>query len=82
MHGAEYTLSADYLEVGSFIALSAVTRGELLIRNASPEHLRMTLMVYERLGVVPEIRGKDLFLPDDQLLVVMPDIGDAIPKIG
>jgi UDP-N-acetylglucosamine 1-carboxyvinyltransferase len=81
LHGAEYTLSADYLEVGSFIALSAVTKGELLIRNASPEHLRMTLMVYERLGVVPEIRGEDLFLPDNQLLVVMSDIGDAIPKI-
>jgi UDP-N-acetylglucosamine 1-carboxyvinyltransferase len=81
LHGAEYSLSADYLEVGSFMALSAVTEGELLIRNASPEHLRMALMVYERLGVVPEIRGEDLFLPDNQLLVVMPDIGDAIPKI-
>jgi UDP-N-acetylglucosamine 1-carboxyvinyltransferase len=81
LHGAEYTLSADYLEVGSFIALSAVTRGEILIKNANPEHLRMTLMVYERLGIVPEIRGNDLFLPDDQMLVVMPDIGDAIPKI-
>ncbi len=79
--GAEYTLSADYLEVGSFIALSAVTEGEILIKNASPEHLRMTLMVFERLGVVPEVRGDDLFLPDNQLLVVMPDIGDAIPKI-
>ncbi len=79
--GAEYTLGPDYLEVGSFIALSAVTEGEILIKNAAPEHLRMTLMVYERLGIVPEIRGDDLFLPDDQLLVVMPDIGNAIPKI-
>ncbi len=79
--GAEFTLSADYLEVGSFIALSAVTRGEILIKNASPEHLRMTLMVYERLGIKPEIRGTDLFLPDNQMLVIMPDIGDAIPKI-
>jgi UDP-N-acetylglucosamine 1-carboxyvinyltransferase len=79
--GAEYTLSADYLEVGSFMALSAVTEGEILIKNACPEHLRMTLMVYERLGIIPEIRGEDLFLPGNQRLVVMPDIGDAIPKI-
>ncbi|GAB4445122.1 MAG: UDP-N-acetylglucosamine 1-carboxyvinyltransferase [Anaerolineae bacterium] len=79
--GAEYTLSSDYLEIGSFIALSAVTEGEILIRNACPEHLRMTLMVYERLGIKPEIRGDDLFLPGGQLLAVMPDIGDAIPKI-
>lgn len=79
--GAEFTLSSDYLEVGSFIALSAVTEGEILIKNAAPEHLRMTLMVYERLGIRPEVRGDDLFLPDNQLLAVMPDIGDAIPKI-
>jgi UDP-N-acetylglucosamine 1-carboxyvinyltransferase len=81
LQGAEYTLGSDYLEVGSFIALSAVTEGEILIKNAQPEHLRMTLMVYERLGIVPEIRGNDLFLPDQQMLVVMPDIGNAIPKI-
>ncbi len=81
LDGAEFTLGPDYLEIGSFIALAAVTEGEILIKNAAPEHLRMTLMVYERLGIVPEIRGDDLLLPDNQLLVVMPDIGDAIPKI-
>jgi UDP-N-acetylglucosamine 1-carboxyvinyltransferase len=81
LHGGEYTLSSDYLEVGSFIALSAVTEGEIRIKNASPEHLRMTLMVLERLGIKPEIQGSDLLLGDNQGLVVMPDIGDAIPKI-
>lgn len=79
--GAEYTLSADYLEVGSFIALSAVTEGSILIKNANPEHLRMTLMVYDRLGINPKVQGNDLYLPDGQLMVVMPDIGDAIPTI-
>jgi UDP-N-acetylglucosamine 1-carboxyvinyltransferase len=81
LNGTEFTLGSDYLEVGSFMALSAVTEGEILIKNAMPEHLRMTLMVYNRLGIKPEIRGNDLFLPDNQLLVMMPDIGDAIPKI-
>ncbi|MDM8519838.1 UDP-N-acetylglucosamine 1-carboxyvinyltransferase [Anaerolineales bacterium HSG6] len=79
--GAEYTLGPDYLEVGSFIALSAVTEGELLIKNVAPEHLRMTLMVFKRLGIEPEIRGQDLFLADNQPLVTMSDIGNAIPKI-
>ena len=81
MHGTEFTLGSDYLEVGSFIALSAITKGEILIKNAVPEHLRMTLMVYKRLGIEPEIRGNDLFLPDNHLMAIMPDIGDAIPKI-
>lgn len=79
--GAEFTLSSDYLEVGSFMALAAVTEGEVLIKNACPDHLRMTLMVYNRLGITPEIQGNNLFLPDNQLMVIMPDIGNAIPKI-
>jgi UDP-N-acetylglucosamine 1-carboxyvinyltransferase len=81
LHGTTYTLGADYLEVGSFIGLAAVTGGEVLIKNASPEYLRMTLLVYDRLGVRPEIRGNDVFLPADQSLQVVPDLGDAIPKI-
>jgi UDP-N-acetylglucosamine 1-carboxyvinyltransferase len=81
LHGTTYTLGADYLEVGGFIGLAAVTGGEVLIKNASPEYLRMTLLVYDRLGVRPEIRGDDVFLPADQSLQVVPDLGDAIPKI-
>jgi UDP-N-acetylglucosamine 1-carboxyvinyltransferase len=38
-------------------------------------------MVYSRLGIEPEIRGEDLYLPDNHLMVVLSDIGDAIPKI-
>ncbi len=81
LQGAEFTLGSDYLEVGSFIALAAITKGEILIKNAMPDHLRMTLMVFKRLGIEPEIRGNDLFLPNDHLLEVLPDIGNAIPKI-
>ena len=79
--GAEYTLSADYLEVGSFIALSAVTEGEILIKNASPEHLRMTLMVYERLGIVPEIRGKTCFCPITNCWQLCPILAMPSPKL-
>jgi len=67
--------------VGSFIGLAAATGSQVLIENASPEHLRMILMVYNRLGVQAEIRGDDVFVPAGQSLAVVPDVGDAIPKI-
>jgi UDP-N-acetylglucosamine 1-carboxyvinyltransferase len=79
--GADYTLSADYIEVGSFIGLAAVTQGEVLIKAVSPDHLRMILLVYDRLGVRCEFRGGDLFIPAGQSLAVVPDLGDAIPKV-
>jgi UDP-N-acetylglucosamine 1-carboxyvinyltransferase len=81
LHGADFTLSADYLEVGSFIGLAAVTGGEILIKESSPEHLRMLLLVYERLGINVEVRGQDLWIPSNQKMTVVADLGDAIPKI-
>jgi UDP-N-acetylglucosamine 1-carboxyvinyltransferase len=81
-NGADYTLGADYLEVGSFIGLAAVTGGEVLIKNASPEHLRMTLLVLKRLGVCPEVSGDDVFVSADQPLTVVSDLGDAIPEVS
>jgi len=81
LHGAEFTLSADYVEVGSYIALAATTGSEILIQNASPEHLRMTLLVFKRLGVNVEIRGNDILVPATQPLKIVPDLGDAIPKV-
>lgn len=82
LRGTDYSLGADYVEVGSFIGLAAVTEGEVLIKNASPEHLRMTLLVLQRLGVCPEIRGGDVFIAANQPLTIVPDLGDAIPEIA
>jgi UDP-N-acetylglucosamine 1-carboxyvinyltransferase len=79
--GGEYTIGPDYMAVGSYIALAAVTGGELLIKNAVPEHLRMVGLVFERLGVHFEARGNDVFVPSEQPLIISPDIGGAIPTI-
>jgi UDP-N-acetylglucosamine 1-carboxyvinyltransferase len=81
LNGTEFEIGADYLEVGSFIVLAAVTDGEVLIHNAAPEHLGMTQLVFERLGVRWETRGRDVFVPRGQSLTIVPDLGDAIPKI-
>ncbi len=80
--GVDYTLGADYLEVGSFIGLAAATQGDVLIKNASPQHLRMTLLVLERLGVCPEVQGDDVYVPDGQPLTIIPDLGGAIPEVA
>jgi UDP-N-acetylglucosamine 1-carboxyvinyltransferase len=81
LDGGEWTIGPDFMEVGSFIGLAAVTGGELLIKNAAPQHLGMIRMVFERLGVRFEIRGDDLFVPADQRLTIVDDLGGAVPKI-
>src|SRR3954470_5060412 len=79
--GADYTIGQDYIEVGSFIALAAVTGGELRIRGAANDDLRMTRMAFDRLGCRIEFDGDDIVVPPDQKLRVRDDEGDAISKI-
>jgi len=82
LHGGEFTIGPDYLEVVSFIGAAAVTRGEITIRKAGPEYLDMIQLVFGRLGVHWEVRGEDIFVPREQRLTIEPDLGGAIPEIS
>ncbi|MEW5719797.1 MAG: UDP-N-acetylglucosamine 1-carboxyvinyltransferase, partial [Chloroflexota bacterium] len=82
LRGTEFTIGADYIETGSFIGLAAVTRGEILIKNAAPEHLRMVLLTFARLGVECQVRGNDVFVSSHQTLRVQNDLHDAVPTIA
>jgi UDP-N-acetylglucosamine 1-carboxyvinyltransferase len=79
--GAEHTISADHIEVGSFMALAAATGGDLRIRDIEPLDLLMVRRQFRRLGLHSEIEGKDMLVPPGQQLRIQADLGDAIPKI-
>jgi UDP-N-acetylglucosamine 1-carboxyvinyltransferase len=81
LHGGEHTIISDHIEVGSFIGLAAVTGGELRIRNAIPDHMRMTRLVYGKLGVDVRVEGSDIVVPGGQDLQVAYDVHEAVPKI-
>jgi len=81
LEGGECTIGPDFMEVGSFVGLAAVTGGEILIKNAGIEHLAMIRIVFERIGVQLQVRGQDIFVPADQPLAIVDDLGGAVPKI-
>jgi UDP-N-acetylglucosamine 1-carboxyvinyltransferase len=81
LHGTTHTIGPDYMEVGSFIGLAAVTNSAIRIADAAPESMRKSRMVFRRLGVEVLVDGDDLVVPEFQKLEIVPDIGDAIPKI-
>jgi UDP-N-acetylglucosamine 1-carboxyvinyltransferase len=82
LHGADFEIGPDYLEVISFVGAAAVTRGEITIKNAGVQYLDMIRLVFKRLGVVWEERGNDLYVPSNQKLMIEPDLGGAIPTIN
>ncbi|MDP2965662.1 MAG: UDP-N-acetylglucosamine 1-carboxyvinyltransferase [Pelolinea sp.] len=82
LHGGEYEIGADYLEVISFIGASVVTKGSIRIKNAGVEHLDMIRMVFRRLGVDWQVVDKDIVVPREQSLAIESDLGEAIPEIS
>jgi UDP-N-acetylglucosamine 1-carboxyvinyltransferase len=79
--GAEHTISADHIEVGSFMALAAATGGELRVRGAEPRDLIMVRRQFRRLGLESRLDGDDVVVPAEQRLRIKSDVGDAIPKV-
>jgi UDP-N-acetylglucosamine 1-carboxyvinyltransferase len=82
IHGGEFTIGPDYLEVVSFIGAAVVTGGELRIRQSAPHHLDMARLVLGRLGVSWHVEGDDIYVPKKQILDIKPDVGGKIPQIN
>ncbi len=82
LHGTEFTIGPDYLEVVSFIGAAAVTHGEITIHNAGNKYLDMIKLVFGRLGVTWNEVGDDLYVPSEQELIIESDLGGAIPMIN
>lgn len=79
--GTEFRISADFMEVGSFIGLAAVTRSELTIEDAAPHNLKMVKLGFGKLGIHWETEGSTIHIGANQLMRVSPDLGGMIPKI-
>ncbi len=81
LHGCEYTIQADHVEVASVLALAAITRSPLVIAEAPADVMRPLDVVFDRLGFGYRRDGDSLVLSEDQDLAIKADIGGAIPKI-
>jgi UDP-N-acetylglucosamine 1-carboxyvinyltransferase len=81
LHGGEWRIGTDHIEVGSFIGLAAMTRGDITIENAEPKDLVSILPAFSRLGVEVEVTGTSVRVPPNQELVIRDDVGGHIPKI-
>jgi UDP-N-acetylglucosamine 1-carboxyvinyltransferase len=81
LHGGEWRIACEHVEVASFIGLAAVTSGDVTIGDVVPEDLAPILPSFERLGVQVELDGTTLRVPPGQELVIKDDLGGQIPKI-
>lgn len=85
LKAADHKIGADYLEIGSFIAMSAMTGGDLVVEDVNPIDLRMIKFVFERVGIqwrYHEHNEKiDLVMKSPYSLKIQTDAHGEIPKI-
>jgi len=81
LYGGEHTISPDYLEVGSYIGLAALTKSEIKIKNAKKDDMHMILLNFEKIGITTKWDGNDLIIPKEQTLEIKDDMMGAVPQI-
>lgn len=79
--GCDHTIDSDYLEIGSFVGLAAVTDSDLTIERVNADHLRMIRMTFEKLGIHTEVQGDRLRVPPGQSKDIKRDLHGHVPKI-
>ena len=82
LHGGEYTVGSDYLEVISFVGAAVATKGSIRIRNAGIRHLDLIRLVLGRMGIHWDVDGEDIIVPENQELFIQEDLGGMIPEIS
>jgi UDP-N-acetylglucosamine 1-carboxyvinyltransferase len=82
LKGGEFTINSDYHEIVTFLALGAITGGEVRVKNSLPHHFDLITRSFGKLGVEVEHRGTTAIVRRNQKLVIaQPFTTNLLPKI-
>ena len=82
LRGGSFTICTDHHEVVTFLALGAITGGEVKVRHSLPQHFDLMARAFAKLGVAIEHRGSTAIVGRDQpLQVEAPFTSNLLPKI-
>ena len=80
--GTEHKILPDMIEIGSFIALAAMNRSSITIKDVAYDELGMIPDVFRKLGVALERRGDDIFIPEQDSYVIESFLDGSIMNIA
>lgn len=81
MNGCIHTLLPDFIEVGSFIGLAAMTQSNIVIKNCRVDMLGRIPETFMRLGIDLSIKGDDIHIPSQKHYEIQRMIDGSIPTI-
>ncbi|PIY18284.1 hypothetical protein COZ14_00565 [Candidatus Dojkabacteria bacterium CG_4_10_14_3_um_filter_Dojkabacteria_WS6_41_9] len=82
LHGTEYTIGSDHHEITTFLALGAMTGGEIKVYDALPQHFPLIVRSFKKLGVEIEYEGTTAIVRENQPLIIeKPFTSNMLQKI-
>jgi UDP-N-acetylglucosamine 1-carboxyvinyltransferase len=82
LHGADIAISTDYHEIVTFLALGAITGGEVRVEKGLPHHFDLITRSFAKLGVVVEHEGDTAVVRKHQKLrIEEPFTSNLLAKI-
>ncbi len=82
LSGATAEISSDHHEVATFLALGAITGGEVHVLNSTPQHFDLITGSFAKLGVAIRHEGDTAICPANQpLRIQQPFTTNLLPKI-
>ncbi len=74
LKGTAHTVIPDRIETGTFMLAAAITRGEMMIKNIVPDHVRAIAAKLRECGVVVELTDEGLYVNGGMNQLVATDI--------
>ena len=81
LHGCEFEIGPDYMEIGSYIGLAAATRGSVIIKGVKNLDMRPLKVGFAKLGISWMQDGETITVSSIQEMKTNADVGTKIPKI-
>lgn len=66
LNGCFHRCLPDMIEIGSFIGMAAITQSEITLKNCRVDMLGIIPKTFERLGIKLEIKGDDIYIPENE----------------
>ncbi len=79
--GCKHTILPDFIEIGSFIGLAAMTKSNLTITNCRVDMLGQIPEVFKKLGIDIFIEGDDIVVNGEKPYEIQKLIDGSIPTI-
>ena len=81
LSGTHHVIMPDFIEIGSFIGLAAMTQSEITIANAGKADLGIIPSVFNNLGIELKWSGDDLLIPQQDVYEIQNFIDGSILTI-